>query len=126
MLEFLAAYHGAMGERAVPVIAVPTTYNVITEAELYDAGVSIVIYANHMLRAAYPSMLSVAESILTNTRSLEADADLLPVKKVRLRACAPACARPPPVPCGPLRHFLFRINIRFLKHRPTHLPTRVL
>ena len=72
-----------MGEAAVPVIAVPTTYNVITEAELYDAGVSIVIYANHMLRAAYPSMLSVAESILTNTRSLEADADLLPVKKVR-------------------------------------------
>ena len=95
MLEFLAAYHGTMGKNAVPVICVPTTYNVITEAELYDAGVSIVIYANHMLRAAYPTMLSVAESILTNSRSLEADSDLLPVKKVRRgRVTVESCFRP--------------------------------
>ena len=112
MLEFLAAYHGAMGEKAVPVVAVPTTYNVITEAELYDAGVSIVIYANHMLRAAYPTMLSVAESILTNKRSLEADADLLPVKKVRLRAYVGAPDRAPKLPPTPLPR--------------THKPTRPL
>ena len=49
---------------------------------LQDNGVSICIYANHMLRAAYPSMLSVAESILTNARSFEADGDVLPVKSI--------------------------------------------
>ena len=38
--------------------------------------------ANHMLRAAYPSMLGVAESILVNGRSLEADGDVLPVKEI--------------------------------------------
>ena len=43
---------------------------------------SIIIYANHMLRAAYPAMMDVAESILTHKRSAEADADLLPVKTI--------------------------------------------
>ena len=52
------------------------------EEDLVAAGSSIVIYANHMLRAAYPSMMSVAESILTHSRSQEADADLLPVKEI--------------------------------------------
>jgi phosphoenolpyruvate phosphomutase len=85
VLSFLAEYrrlHEAGKVRKVPVVAVPTTYNTITEDELADAGVSICIYANHMLRAAYPSMVSVAESILTNGRSKEADDVLLPVKEI--------------------------------------------
>lgn len=57
----------------VPLVAVPTTYNSIREDELVEAGVNVVIYANHMLRAAYPSMRKVALSILENRRSLEAD-----------------------------------------------------
>ena len=36
----------------------------ITETEFKNAGVNIVIYANHMLRAAYPAMLDVAKTIL--------------------------------------------------------------
>lgn len=80
ILSFLAAYNKF--ETKVPVIAVPTTYNVLTEEDLAANGVSICIYANHMLRAAYPSMMNVAESILTNSRSLEADSDLLPVKEI--------------------------------------------
>jgi phosphoenolpyruvate phosphomutase len=35
-----------------------------------------------MLRAAYPSMMNVAESILTHKRSKEADDHLLPVKEI--------------------------------------------
>ena len=80
VLKFLAEYNTIPNK--VPIIAVPTTYNVITEAELVEHGVSICIYANHMLRAAYPSMMGVAESILTNKRSKEADDDLLPVKDI--------------------------------------------
>lgn len=67
-------------EKQVPIIAVPTSYNTVTEAELADRGVNVVIYANHMLRAAYPSMRKVAESILRHSRSFEADADLAPIK----------------------------------------------
>ena len=57
----------------VPIVVVPTTYNHIYEKELHEWGVNIVIYANHMLRAAYPAMKKVAESILENERSLEAN-----------------------------------------------------
>ena len=67
-------------ERQVPIVAVPTSYNIVTEAELADRGVSIVIYANHMLRAAYPQMRKVAETILWHGRAHEAEPMLAPIK----------------------------------------------
>jgi phosphoenolpyruvate phosphomutase len=65
-----------------PVIAVPTTYNHITEDELQKWGVSIVIYANHLLRSSYPAMLNVAKLILENQRSKEADPYCMPIKEI--------------------------------------------
>lgn len=82
VLQFLEAYHRNMGSDAVPVVAVPTTYNVMTEDDLNDAGVSVCIYANHLIRAAYPAMVNVATSILENSRSLEADSQVLGVKQI--------------------------------------------
>jgi len=66
----------------VPVIAVPTTYNSITEEELYAAGCNIVIYANQLLRSAYPAMLDTASKILKAGRSQEVDAQILPTKQM--------------------------------------------
>ena len=66
----------------VPIVVVPTTYNHIKEDELRDWGVNVVIYANHMLRAAYPAMVKVAESILENERSLEANPLCMPIKEI--------------------------------------------
>ncbi|MCK5867521.1 MAG: phosphoenolpyruvate mutase [Mycoplasmataceae bacterium] len=66
----------------IPIIVVPTSYNQITAKKLSKAGINIVIYANHMLRAAYPGMMSVAKSILDNDRSMEAEEDLLSIKKI--------------------------------------------
>ena len=66
----------------IPIIVVPTSYNQITAKELSEAGINIVIYANHMLRAAYPGMMNVAKLILDNDRSLEAEKDLLSIKKI--------------------------------------------
>mmetsp|Transcript_24971 Transcript_24971/g.79099 ORF Transcript_24971/g.79099 Transcript_24971/m.79099 type:complete len:167 (-) Transcript_24971:459-959(-) len=66
----------------IPIVAVPTSYNSITEQELARAGSQIVIYANHMLRAAFPAMKNVAESILKHGRSLEVDSMLLGIKDV--------------------------------------------
>ena len=68
--------------RRQPLVVVPTTYNSIREAELEEAGVNVVIYANQLLRASYPAMVRTAESILQNGRSLEADADLMPIKEI--------------------------------------------
>jgi len=66
----------------IPLVSVPSTYNAVTEDELVKNGFNIVIYANQMLRAAYPAMYKVAESILKNGRSLEVDKDLIKIKKI--------------------------------------------
>jgi phosphoenolpyruvate phosphomutase / 2-hydroxyethylphosphonate cytidylyltransferase len=60
-------------ERSVPIVAVPTSYHQVSEDELQDAGVNVVIYANHMLRSSYPQMLKTAETVLRHGRGLEAD-----------------------------------------------------
>jgi phosphoenolpyruvate phosphomutase len=64
------------------LVVVPTSYNHVTEDELAARGVNIVIYANHLLRSAYPAMVDTAKSILTNQRSSECDARLLPIKDI--------------------------------------------
>ena len=66
----------------VPLILVPTTYNQFTEAEFEGWGANIIIYANHMLRAAYPAMVTAAKSILEHGRSLEADSLCMPIKEI--------------------------------------------
>ncbi|MFY9194169.1 MAG: phosphoenolpyruvate mutase [Methanoculleus sp.] len=67
--------------RKVPLFVVPTTYNTVTEDELVEAGVDVVIYANHLIRAAYPAMVKTAKSILIHQRSHEADSMLIPIKE---------------------------------------------
>jgi len=69
-------------ERRVPLIAVPSSYNAVTEQELASHGVNIVIYANHLLRASYPAMVKTAQSILLHGRSLEADSELLSINQI--------------------------------------------
>jgi len=66
----------------VPLVLVPTTYNKFTEKELASWGANIVIYANHMLRSAYPAMVNTATMILQNERSLEADSVCMPIKEI--------------------------------------------
>ena len=80
VLAFCRRYAGFANRR--PLVAVPTSYNVITERELTDAGVSVVIYANHLLRSAYPAMVATARSILEHQRSFEADAQMMPIKQI--------------------------------------------
>lgn len=64
------------------LVAVPSSYNTVTEDELAARGVNVVIYANHLLRSAYPAMVNTAKSILTHQRSAECDAQLLPIKDI--------------------------------------------
>ncbi len=71
--EFLVGYR--LLDEQVPVVAVPSTYSQITEDELSEIGVNVVIYANHLIRSAYPAMVSTARSILANQRAYEASAE---------------------------------------------------
>lgn len=66
----------------IPLVVVPTTYDHISEDELSDWGANIVIYANHMLRAAYPAMKKVAETILINGKAEEARELCMPIKEI--------------------------------------------
>lgn len=62
-----------------PLICVPTKYNEITDNELFNHGFQVVIYANHMLRAAHKAMNQTCLSILKHKRSKEADALISPI-----------------------------------------------
>ncbi len=80
MREFCKIYKEAGID--TPLVVVPTAYNQLYEEELYEMGVNVVIYANHLLRAGYKAMKEVAESILTNHRSRDCNEKCLGIKEI--------------------------------------------
>lgn len=67
---------------SIPLVAVPTAYHQLTATALKEAGFNIIIYANHLLRSAYPAMMKTAQSILQHDRSMEAESSLISVKEL--------------------------------------------
>jgi phosphoenolpyruvate phosphomutase len=65
-----------------PIVVVPSSYNHIKEEELIEWGANIVIYANHLLRASFPSMQNVAKIILKNKRTSELDNTCMSIKEI--------------------------------------------
>lgn len=80
ILEFCRKFREK--EKKTPIVVVPTSFNSITEEELAQAGVNIVIYANQLTRSAFPAMQSTAAEILKNHRALEVDSKLMPFKDI--------------------------------------------
>lgn len=80
IVEFCRRYNEF--ENRVPLIVVPTSYNFMIEDELVELGISVIIYANHLIRSAYPAMVNTAKSILENGRSKEASANCMPIKEI--------------------------------------------
>ncbi len=80
ILEFCRRFRRQ--DRDTPIVVVPTSFNSITEEELAEAGVNIVIYANQLTRSAFPAMQGVAVDILKNHRALEVDERLMPFKDI--------------------------------------------
>jgi phosphoenolpyruvate phosphomutase len=76
LFEFAAAFEKIAASASTrPFLAcVPTTYNHVSDAELFASGVSVIIHGNQLLRAAYSAMQETARLILEHDRSLEADA----------------------------------------------------
>ncbi|MBR2696505.1 MAG: phosphoenolpyruvate mutase [Parasporobacterium sp.] len=69
-------------DKKTPIVVVPTSYNQVTEEELSAHGINIVIYANQLMRAAFPVMKQTAEGILRAHRAKEVDSSLMPFKEI--------------------------------------------
>jgi phosphoenolpyruvate phosphomutase / 2-hydroxyethylphosphonate cytidylyltransferase len=80
LFEFCEEY--SKWDNKKPLVVVPTTYSHITEERLREAGAQVVIYANHLLRSAYPAMQRTAESILQHGRALEVEEDCMPIREI--------------------------------------------
>ena len=80
ILEFCDNYINFKDKK--PLVVVPSSYNSVYEEELAERGANIIIYANQLLRSAYPAMLETATSILKNQRSLESDKNMMPIKEI--------------------------------------------
>jgi phosphoenolpyruvate phosphomutase / 2-hydroxyethylphosphonate cytidylyltransferase len=66
----------------IPLVSVPSTYSKVYEKDLIKNGFKLVIYANQLLRAAYPAMEFTAKKILENSRSFEIEKKIIPIKKI--------------------------------------------
>ena len=66
----------------VPLVVVPSKFNTVYENDLVDAGANIIIYANNMLRSAYPAMLKVAKSILDKGRSYDCEDNCISINEI--------------------------------------------
>jgi phosphoenolpyruvate phosphomutase len=80
IFEFCDKY--ATFENKKTLVVVPSSYNSVYESELVAKGVNVVIYANQLLRSAYPAMVDTATSILENGRSAEVDDKMMPIKQI--------------------------------------------
>lgn len=80
IFEFVEIFRST--DKKTPIVVVPTTFNSVTEKEWGERGVNVVIYANQLIRSAFPAMRKTAEMILANNRCMEADAQCMPIKDI--------------------------------------------
>ena len=80
ILEFCDKFRAE--DKETPIVVVPSSFNTITEAELAEHGVNIVIYANQLTRSAFPAMEQTAKDILKYHRAKEVDSRLMPIKQI--------------------------------------------
>ena len=66
----------------IPLVSVPSTYSKVYEKDLIRNGFKLVIYANQLLRAAYPAMQNAAKTILQKRRAFEIDKKIIPIKEI--------------------------------------------
>ena len=65
-----------------PLVSVPSTYSKVYEKDLIKNGFKLVIYANQLLRAAYPAMQNTAKKILEKSRAFEIDKKIIPINEI--------------------------------------------
>lgn len=80
IFQFCDTFHAEQPN--VPIVVVPTSYNQVTEQELVAHSVKVVIYANQLMRSAFPAMENAAKSILVHHRAKEIDEQLMSIKQI--------------------------------------------
>ena len=65
-----------------PLVCVPSTYSNTHENELIKHGFKIVIYANQLLRSAFPAMLKTAKKILIDKKSSSAEKNISGINEI--------------------------------------------
>ena len=68
--------------RRAPLVIVPTSYYSTPTEVFRNAGISIVIWANHLVRAAAASMQSVAKEIFDSQTLTNVEDRIVPVKEI--------------------------------------------
>lgn len=69
-------------DRRSPVVLVPTTYPQLTARQLYEYGASMIIYANHGLRAAIRAVSEVFHQINHTGSTATVEERLVPLRRV--------------------------------------------
>lgn len=77
VLEFVERW-----SRATPVVVVPTTYYSVPFEQLVEAGVKLVIYANHGLRASIRAMENTFKAILESGSSEQIEDNIASLAEV--------------------------------------------
>jgi phosphoenolpyruvate phosphomutase len=79
--EEIMAFMAAWGNQA-PVVIVPTMYHATPTEEFEAAGVSLVIWANHLVRASVAAMQSTARQIHEERSLRSVESEVVPVKEI--------------------------------------------
>ena len=69
-------------DRSCPVIAVPTTYHQTKFSSFEELGVSLVIFANHMVRSSITQMKLNAQRIFEEKSLVSVEPNIVPVSEV--------------------------------------------
>jgi phosphoenolpyruvate phosphomutase len=77
ILSFMAEW-----QDTCPVVIVPTMYYKTPTESFEEAGVSIVIWANHLLRAGIKAMQAAAAQIYAEQSLLSIEDEIVPVKEI--------------------------------------------
>ena len=65
-----------------PIVIVPTTYYAVPTEEFVDAGVSLVIWANHLLRTSITAMQKTAAQIYIDQSLQNVEKEVVTVKEI--------------------------------------------
>jgi phosphoenolpyruvate phosphomutase len=77
IMSFMRAWH-----HPTPIVIVPTTYYKTATSDFQDAGVSLIIWANHLLRASVQAMKNTAAEIYSEQSLATVEDKITPVKEI--------------------------------------------
>ena len=80
IFEFVAQFRKENTHTLIAVI--PVSFHTVTEQELKEHGINIVIYANQLTRTGFPAMQNAARMILGNHRAKECDDIGMPFEEI--------------------------------------------